>query len=479
MTKEELVKFYKKKLGPRRKMGFFTFIMCWIFSIALMVVGTNYEEKRWRKSQEYYFQYKDNLTIAPILPREIKEIIPKKNDPKIESKIAEKKAPMENNLTFMGTGEEDKKATKAIKKTDPKKVETEKKLTLFEKLKNIEKEKKELEKDIFDRYSKEVDVTDSSNYGYLSLNIKGFPLSNTLTGGLGLEVYDKDKKYLFTFYTDHFWHQSGSDDGGYWQEKRLYDSMTLKFPYNGKYYFLAGVLPGPNQQKLFDAYTNFSDGKVVMKIECPRNIYIPISYDDYFMPWVLAFFVIGFIVLRQTLKPDIKLKRVVDEKFDFQNYYYIAKSKKKGLSLGDSLYFVNGSSKKKGSASVGELLLEKDGVQYYLEVEREKEEGIFYYYAYLYGDIDKNKFMKIPSEKSFKFNGKEFLLENRSKKRKTVHYSYHNGIKEDVLKYFVNFGTRNEQEYLSFEYTEDPTDFDQVYGKAIELYSLSIWRVKK
>ncbi len=327
---------------------------------------------------------------------------------------------------------------------------------------------KEIWNAAFTKYAYKIKITNANKTHRFKFRIKNWPVDNSYYGygEIAFEVYNKDKDYLFTFTGDNYWNQKGYDDG-YWHEYNLADKVHVKFPSNGDYYIFAGVPPGSYRSKIYNRLAQYSDGKVYYQLMSGDE---PVSFMGVLIAF--AFFLIAGIVLFTIRTGEYNKNFVVSAYFKFKEKDYIVKLPD---TVSKELYTVAGYSKTKGVYNTIEVILNKDGVNTFLEVEREREENRTFFYCYHYDSFPENDFSKIPTDNYIQFLGKKFKR-LKSTKVEVTHY-YNNGLNETVVKNIINYGTANEQEYISFEYTDNPSEFDVSYGK--EVKPVRFWEVKK
>jgi hypothetical protein len=328
----------------------------------------------------------------------------------------------------------------------------------------------------FEKYAFTLPVPRASLFYAIDISLFKLPLNTKNYSGLVLELYSSDKKYIMSFYTKDFWNESGyTKYNEYWHEKVLTDRILVNFPEKGQYYFLVSVPKTKSRDAFYADVLSAGNGKGEVEVRSYEYVRRPVS--DSAALFVIGFLIFGFI-LYKTMTPGINEKKIFNKDLDFENYDYIIRVFTPATAFEEQIFFVKGVSQIKKSGAL-EFILERDGNLRYLEVEKEYEEGKTYYYCYLYRDLEEGKFSEIPKRFTIQFQGKEMRREDKKKKDLVVSYStkYFNGLEEEGKFMEINYGTANEKYWLSFQYKDDPSEFDVSYGEDVP--GFRIWKVKK
>ena len=82
---------------------------------------------------------------------------------------------------------------------------------------------------------------------------------------MGAEVYNEHGEYLFS-YSDEYWHESGHDSDGHWDESHSQTDFTLTFKEPGKYYIYFDVEGKFDRKKFKQLFVtaNYENGSVVL-----------------------------------------------------------------------------------------------------------------------------------------------------------------------------------------------------------------------
>ncbi|HCL56163.1 MAG TPA: hypothetical protein DHW82_04040 [Spirochaetia bacterium] len=427
MTTEEIQQLftsYKKKTAPQRVFARFTVIASFILAVFFLGFGI-------QKCASGKLEISDQLLIAPVSLNE--------------------------------SGKEEKKDETMTDENESKESEVQK-----------EEWKKQ-----FDTYAKKIQVN-SDNLTYeMIFSIPGLPLDNLKDYEIAFEIYDKDKEYLFTFY-GNYWNQDGIETGydegeyyeEYWHEEIYEDNVFVRFPYQGEFYITAGLPSGRNTD--YNAIKNISAGKVKIKLYSNSNPFPASTIVAFIFFIIFGIFAAGLLVDHGLSKNDLLFN-----KFDFTRYTYLIELPFKKYR--ENYYHLAGFSVKQGQVGKQvELILEKDGQTTFFEMEKEVEvddgETEINYYYYYYEDFPEEVFQTIP-DGQVTYKNQALRKDVSSSKEYKVQTFYHNNLKEERTKKEVNFTNSNWSAYLSFEYTDDPSDFDVNYGYAAGMPK--VWRIPK
>ena len=328
-------------------------------------------------------------------------------------------------------------------------------------------------KKMFEKYALKIKIDDAAKYYRIDFRIGGFPRNNRTPSyaELAFEVYNSEKDYLFTFYADNYWHQSGYDDG-YWHQWNYVEKLKVNFPKKGEYYIVCAA-SGQYRTQVYQIMQQYSYGSVKANVFAGVK---PFSTGSFIFALISFIFIttILFAMKMGTLPQNL----IVSGHLNFEKYNYIAELPSKTSEK--NLFQITGYIRTKNKANYRELILTKDGMSTFLETERETEdEGDskrIYYYFYYYDEFPDDLFEDVPSGNTASYKGKTFYSKS-GLKEKTFEYHYANGLKESVKKSVKDFAASRETEYMSFEYTSDPKEFDVSYG--YEIKDITVWKVAK
>jgi hypothetical protein len=328
-------------------------------------------------------------------------------------------------------------------------------------------------KSMFERYAVKIKIDDPTKYYRIDFKIGGFPLNNRTPSyaELAFEVYNAERDYLFSFYADNYWHQSGYDDG-YWHQWNYNESLKLKFPKKGEYYIVCGA-SGQYQAQIYQIMQNYSGGAVTAYLY--EGVKPFSTFPLIFAMIIFSILILIFFTMKMGALPNYL---VVGGYLNFNKYNYIVELPSQGDEK--NLFQITGYIRTKNVANYRELILTRDGFSTYLEAEKEVESSgdstKTYYYFYYYDDFPEDAFEQSPDVSTVSYKGKTFFSKS-GPKSKTYEYHYANGLNESVKKVVNDFAASKGTEYVTFEYIDDPKEFDVSYGK--EIKNLTVWKVAK
>ncbi len=489
MTQKEIKKLYHSKIGKIKNFKFLNAFIVFIFAFLFFFVGEHLETENW-SDKNYNYQEKKEKLFYQGFRINIKKQLPKE----MENEIAEKL-------------EKDKSNKKSIKKTSKK---LRKKGILKKKNSPTKlKLKPELKENLFKENVFTFKVPNEKNIYRFTAIIDNFPTLKNFSGGIALEFYNAKKEYLFTYYTKHFWHEdgyetwqeSGYDDGeywsesgtDYWNEKNINDTIRLQFPKKEKIHILVGLPNSKNKKQLYDIFKEHSKGSISLWIQeistkkqiKKRRLFL-LGDKDLYIPLFIIALIISLFLLKRAAKTGVVLPgKLLTYPPDFTKYHYITKVhcdankffQTKEIKA-DQFFYVTGYSKETRSHNTMELIVNNNNENYYIEIEREKEEGVVNFYYYLYQSINEKQFSQVPTDSQFHFRGTKMVVYGNGLKKKNIQFVYENGLKEKKTKKMIDYRPSFAKEnYLSFEYEENSADFEVSFGK--EARKLKIWRIKK
>ncbi len=329
-------------------------------------------------------------------------------------------------------------------------------------------------KAFFEKYAKKVTIKNSKDMYRLRLRVARLPLNRPRYVEIAFEVYNNESEYLFTFYADNFWHQSGYDDG-YWHQWNYIETVDVKFPYNGEYYFVAAIGKNRNFRAMYQAVRQSSGGQISVSLY--KGIK-PISIGAF----IFAFFVfLIFTIILFAIASGAKSKAGLiypKTNIDFEKNHYIAKFPP---TISKKPFYVSGYQKCKNKRNVVEYILTQDSVNYFLEIEQEIEfdEGSkkTFYYSYFYKMLPESDFQNVPEQSTILFDDKNFKDISKFTTPQKYQIVYSNGLSEEIKKTVKDYGVQNEDYYISFEWMDSKDNFDASYGAAVK--GFKIWEVKK
>lgn len=329
---------------------------------------------------------------------------------------------------------------------------------------------------MFNRYAVKINVKNVNDLHRIYFKIGGFPLNhrNPNYAEVAYEVYNKDKDYLFTFYADNYWHQSGYDDG-YWHQWNYTEDFEIEFPKPGTYYLIAGVPPGRYHDTIYSIMQRYSNGQVSAIIWSGIK-----SVSVFPIVFSMIFFGITSVILLIFRKGQMNKYNLTAGKFDFENKNYIVKLPD---TISDGLFEVIGFIQTEGSYySKIELIVSKDNQSSFLEVEREIDDGKTTYYYYLYNKFPEQNqsFANFTSANSLLYEGHTYRLYNKLSKKK-VKTTYNNGLTQESVKNIYNFSSNINyiENWLCLEYDTSKGINEYEVSQGIKINDMNIWEVNK
>ncbi len=329
-------------------------------------------------------------------------------------------------------------------------------------------------KTLFQKYAKKVTINNAKDMYRLMLRISRLPLNRPRYVEIAFEVYNNERDYLFTFYADNFWHQSGYDDG-YWHQWNYTERVDVKFPYNGEYYFVAAIGKNTNSRAMYDAVRRYANGELMVHLYKGVK---PVSMGTFVFAFVI--FTVITVILFKTSTGAMAKRKMSSPKIwiNFEKNHYIVKLPDK---ISKKPFYVSGYIVKTNKKGTAEYILTQNNVNTYLEVEQEIEydddSRKTSYYFYYYETLPEDEFDNVPEGKNYlNYKNHKFKETRDSGKPKKYKIVYSNGLSEEIEKTVINFGTTDEKQYLSFEWIDNKDNFDVSYG--YEIKGPKIWEVK-